>query len=162
MKKTFTIILTSLMLIMSACKSSTEIKTNVSTATLIKEVTDSEVNLFSLLKSGKINEAFAMHSADSTYKNIVDGISRTHAQMDSVLKSNTSKNVKAYDYNVSTRNFLIVDSTNVLETVEANRKLISKTDSEIENRPVVLSILWTKNNSKWIVSYLHSSYRKEK
>jgi hypothetical protein len=61
--------------------------------------------------------------------------------MDSVLKSNALKNVKAYDYNVSKRSFLMVDNTNVLETIEANRKLISKSDSEIENRSVTLSFL---------------------
>jgi hypothetical protein len=82
--------------------------------------------------------------------------------MDSVLKSNASNNVKAYDYNISARDFLIIDNTSVLETVEANRKLINTADSTIESKPVTLSILWTKDSTKWNVSYLHSSYKIEK
>ena len=51
-----------------------------------------------------------MHSKDSTYFNIVDGTLRTHSQMDSILKSNASKGIKAYDYVVLSRNLLIIDN----------------------------------------------------
>jgi len=161
MKKKITIVFASIALLVLACKNTTETKTSVDNATLTKEVSQTENSLFSLLKEGKVNEAFAMHTNNASYKNIVDGISRTHSQMDSLLKSNAS-NVKAYEYTVSARNFLVVDNTNVLETVEANRKLISTTDSTLESKQVTLSILWTKDNAKWNVSYIHSSYKVEK
>ncbi|MDZ4070452.1 MAG: hypothetical protein U1C70_01395 [Sediminibacterium sp.] len=159
MKRRIIISFASIALLFTACKNSTGNKTDFDPATLTKEVTGSENALFSLLKEGKINDAFAMHTNNAFYRNIVDGISRTHSQMDSVLKSNASKNVKSYDYSISTRDFLIIDNSNVLETVEANRKLINTADSTIESKPVTLSILWTKDNTKWNVSYLHSSYK---
>lgn len=162
MKQIISILFASACLLLSACNNSTKTKVDVDNSTITKEVTKSEGNLFSLLKQGKIDDAFAMHTNNASYRNIVDGISRTHSQMDSVLKSNASKNVKAYDYVISSRDFLIVDNTNVLETVEANRQLISSSDSTIENRPVTLSILWTKDSSKWNIAYLHSSYKMEK
>jgi len=159
MKNLLTIIFAGFILIFSACKAPTK-SPIIDSARLIKEVTRSETNLFSLSKEGKINEAFAMHDSSLAYKNIVDGVSRTHNQMDSIIKNFALKNVKGLEYNVSKRDFMIIDSSNVLETVEANRKLINITGNIVENKPAILSILWTNNNSKWIVSYLHSSYKK--
>ena len=162
MKNITLIAITSIVLLGSACKNTTEPKAVIDTATLTKEVTESEIKLFGLSKEGKINEAFSIHKNNSTYRNIVDGVSRNYSQMDSIIKDLASKKVKGLEYDVATRDFLIIDNINVLETVEANRKLISTTDSTIENRPVILSILWTKESAKWNVSYLHSSYKIDK
>lgn len=162
MKKTILLTITSILILVSACKNTTENKPNVDSATLTKEVTESEIKLFGLSKEGKISEAFSIHKNNGSYRNIVDGISRNYSQMDSIIKDLATKKVKSLEYDVATRDFLVIDNTNVLETVQANRKLISTTDSTIENRPVILSILWSKESTKWNVSYIHSSYKIDK
>lgn len=142
----------------NACKQK-EATAKPDDATLTKEVTESETKLFSLLKEGKIEEAFAMHCNTASYKNIADGNCRTHAEMDAALKDRTSKGIKAYDYSVAKRDFLIIDATNVLETVEGNRKFISVNDSITEDKNITLSILWTKDNTNWKIAYLNGSYK---
>ena len=141
-----------------SCKSAPESK--IDNGKLITEITGSEVKLFTLLKAGKIDEAFNMHSKDTTYRSIVDGVVRNSTQMDSLLKSNTSKNIKTYEYIVSSRSFLIVDNKNVLETVEANRQLLNLSDGKIITKPVSFSLLWSKRDAKWLIAYVHASYRK--
>jgi hypothetical protein len=160
MKKTIMIICIGLSFI--ACQNTKEIKPSVDNATLTKEVTESEKKLFSLSKEGKMNEAFAMHNDNAAYQNIVNGSIRTHSQMDSVIKNWANKKIKALEYDVSKRDFLIIDNTNVLETAEATRKLISTTDSVIKSYPLVMSILWSKDNTNWKVAYLHSSNNEDK
>jgi hypothetical protein len=159
MKQIFAALLIGSFLLTASCNNSNEIKPVADSSTLTKEIAESENRLFSLLRQGKVSEAFAMHINNPSYQNILAGISRTHSQMDAVLKQDASNNIRAYDYVVSSRDFLIVNDLNVLETVGANRKLISANDSIIENRPVILSILWTKVDGKWNVAYLHSSYK---
>lgn len=127
----------------------------------IAAVQKSEEQLFTLLKNGKIEEAFAMHLNNEKYKNIVDGQARSFLEMGSALKSEERKDIKAYNYNVSKRDFLLIDDKNVLETAEAERKLINQQDSIINSRMVTLSILWSKSDSTWKVAYMHSSYKAE-
>jgi hypothetical protein len=59
MKKTLTIIFACFCLIVSACKNANENKSTIDAATLTKQVTESESKLFTLLKAGKVNDAFA-------------------------------------------------------------------------------------------------------
>ena len=145
-------------LFFNACKQK-ETPPKPDDATLTKEITESEGKLFSLLKAGKVDEAFAMHSNAASYKNIADGNCRNHTEMDAALKDRTSKGIKAYDYTVAKRDFLIIDAVNVLETVEGSRKIVTVKDSITEDKNITLSILWTKDNSNWKVAYLNGSYK---
>ena len=157
-KKVLVVILACSSLFFNACKHK-ETSPKPDDATLTKEITESEGKLFSLLKAGKVDEAFAMHSNAASYKNIADGNCRNHTEMDAALKDRTSKGIKAYDYTVAKRDFLIIDAVNVLETVEGSRKIVTVKDSITEDKNITLSILWTKDNSNWKVAYLNGSYK---
>ena len=145
-------------ILFTACKNSICPKPTIDSTAIKSEVTEREKKLFSLTKDGKMNEAFALHSNTESYRNIVNGNERTHEQMDSVFKNWADKKVKSVGYEVAKRDFLIIDNTNVLETIEATRTLTSTSDSILEKSHVVMSLLWSKDSANWKLAYLHSSY----
>lgn len=161
MKNGIKIIVMCFVIFTAACKNTPTPKKIIDKEAITKEVTESEKQMFSLFKSGKISDAFARHRNTPDYRNIVNGNCRTFMQMDSTFKNNSLNNIKAYEYEVLERDFLIIDNANVIETIKSNRKLISKTDSIIETKQSILSLFWTKENSAWNVSYIHSSYGNE-
>jgi len=106
---------------------------------------------------GKISDAFAQHINSPGYKNIHNGDIRTYSKMDTVLKNNLAKGIKAYDYQIGYRDFMIIDNSNVLETIFAKRTVISDSANVQSSLEDAMSILWRKENGKWSISYLHSS-----
>lgn len=93
MRKLTMIVLISFCICACACESINKEKSTESGVDLSK-IEESENQLFSKLKEGKIKEAFAMHSNNSNYRNIVDGSPRTFEQMDAYLRENEAKGIK--------------------------------------------------------------------
>lgn len=124
-----------------------------------KDVEQAEKQLFNYLEDGKVSEAFALHANTALYKNIVDGQVRNYQEMEKYLADNKAKGIKAYDYSVVRRDFFPINTESVLETIDAERKLVNLKDSILEDKLVVLSILWQKKDSNWKVGYIHSSYK---
>lgn len=153
------IIYTAFAIMMIACKSKVETVNNTDSFNVITEVTKAENKMFGLLRNGKINDAFSMHIKDELYKNVVNGKIRNYSNMDSVIKGNKFNNIKSYDFQISTRDFEVINDKNVLETIEGNRKIININDSIVENNFEVITILWKNKDSDWKVSYIHSSYK---
>lgn len=132
---------------------------NLDNDQILKEVQSTEQNLFELLKEGKIDQAFSLHDNNPNYKNISEGYTRTYEQMDSTLKANSIKGIKSYDYEFNNRDFMVFDNNNALETLEGNKIIKGNSDSTIEKRAIIMTLLWTRFENKWKLRYLHSSYK---
>ena len=142
-----------------SCNSKDQENKSINKEQIIEEVKSTEQTLFQLLKNGKIDQAFALHNNSSVYKNISEGYARTYEQMDSTLKANSLKGIKTYDYEFTNRDFMVIDENNALETLEGDKILKGNADSIIEKKGIIMSLLWTKANTKWVLNYLHSSYK---
>lgn len=149
----------SFLFLLSACNTSTNQDKPLDKDNILQQVKSTEANLFNLLKKGNIEQAFALHDNQQSYKNIADGYTRTYTQMDSVLKANSSKGLKSYDYEIQNRDFIVIDNKTTLETIEGTRIVKDTANAIIEKRAVTMSLLWTKTNDMWKLGYLHSSYK---
>ena len=126
---------------------------------IIMEVTEAEKILFEDLRQGRIKDAMKFHLNDTNYVNIVNGVRRTYSQLDTALQNDLSKGVTGYNYKVNDRDFIIIDSSNVLETIDLNREIMSEKNINAEDKNVVMSLLWTKQTGAWKIKHLHSSYK---
>jgi hypothetical protein len=157
MSKVFSLIASTLLFFTACNQHQANTNTSIDNASITKAVTEAEEKLFNLLREGKVDDAFAMHLNNDAYLNIRNGETRNHVQMEAVLKANAEKGVSGYNYQVSQRSFLFIDTANVLETILANRLVIASDTSLAETDSVLMSVLWQKANAKWSVAYLSSS-----
>jgi len=130
---------------------------SIDTSQVISEVTNTEKKLYSLLKDGKVDEAFKMHINNSDYRSIRQGEIRNFADLEKLFRDNTAKGIKAYDWKINSRDFIVINETNVLETIQAQRNIISDSNIVTPTGQWVLSTLWEKKGDNWRVAYVHSS-----
>lgn len=143
-------------LLLSACNQNQQSPTIDETA-ISQAVTSAEEQLFNLLREGKVTEAFSMHLNNSGYKNIRNEEVRSHNAMQTLLEENKAKGITGYNYTVNDRAFIVIDTVHVLETITAQRQVVSSDTALAENSNVTMSFLWQKDNNKWSIAYLHSS-----
>jgi hypothetical protein len=130
------------------------------TSTVINEVTIAEKQLFFLLKEGKLDDAFNMHLNNTEYRSIREGEVRNFAEVQKILKENTAKGIKGYDWQISSRDFLVINETSVLETLNAQRTVVTDSTNLASTGQWIMSTLWQKKDGKWLVAYVHSSTKK--
>lgn len=121
------------------------------------EILTAEDSLVSALRKGDLIKGVSMHSDDPDYRNIWNGEVKTY----DVLKSRISKGIEngllSIDYQVKTRDFKIINSENVLETLYAIETTNLKDNKSITSGQTAITILWQKSNDTWKLGYLHAS-----
>ncbi len=157
MKKLLLYVTIAFSFMMYSCKQS---KNDIDKTALEDEVAKSESLLFSFLHEGKINDVLAMHINNAEYKNIFNGDARSYSKMDSVFKTRKANGIKAYNYQVDKRDFMIIDKECVLETIWGVSTVVSDSVNLNSSSPNIVTFLWKKVDNKWMIAYIHGSTKK--
>ncbi len=121
------------------------------------EVQNAENELLGLLRSGEIKKGVAMHRNTKDYRNIWSGEIKTREMLEERINMGLEAGLKAFDYQVKSREFMIIDSMNVMETLTAIPVSVMVSGDSIADPLTTISILWQKAEGKWWVGYLHAS-----
>lgn len=124
---------------------------------IISEVMQAESNLLTLLRQGELLKGVAVHMNDPGYRNIWNGEIKTYEMLESRIKQGIENGLISFDYQVREREFMIVNSENVIETFTATETDHMKDGSKVTSGLIAISILWQFNEKQWRVAYLHAS-----
>ena len=121
------------------------------------EVIEAENALLGALKSGDLEKGVAMHLNSPEYRNIWSGEMKTHDQLEATIAKAKEKGLSSIDYQVTDREFLVVNDENVLTTLTATETTHMNTGEEKTSGKTIISILWQKIEGEWKLGYLHAS-----
>lgn len=156
MKRTiFIITLTSFLL--TTCKNSNQMDMTMDKEKLKSEVIKAEENLLSLLRQGKLMEGVAIHLNSPDYRNIWNGEIKTYEMLHQRIKAGMEAGLKSFDYQVKERDFLFINSDNVIETFTATETDYMKDGSSIISELTAITILWQRIDNTWRLAFLHAS-----
>ncbi len=122
-----------------------------------QEVLRAEDELLSKLRSGDIWGGVAMHLDAPEYHNIWNGEDKSHTMLRARIEKGLEMGLASFDYQVSARDFLFIDNSNVLETLTAVPVTVLETGERIPDGQTMISILWRKLDGAWRLAYLHAS-----
>jgi hypothetical protein len=124
---------------------------------LKSEVIKAEENLLSLLRQGKLMEGVAIHLNSPDYRNIWNGEIKTYEMLHQRIKAGMEAGLKSFDYQVKERDFLFINSDNVIETFTATETDYMKDGSSIISELTAITILWQRIDNTWRLAFLHAS-----
>lgn len=121
------------------------------------EVTQAETNLLNLLREGELTKGVAIHLNSPDYRNIWNGESKTYDMLEKRIKKGMENGLKSFDYQVKQREFMFINSENVIETFTAIETDYMNDGSSTTSGLTTISILWQLVDNSWRVAYLHAS-----
>ncbi|MBI2022081.1 hypothetical protein HYS93_04370 [Candidatus Daviesbacteria bacterium] len=121
------------------------------------EVLQAENELLMALRSGKLIKGVSMHLNSPDYRNIWNGEIKTYDMLETRIKMGMKKGLKSIGYNVQTRDFMFINSDNVLQTLTATETTSMKNGNSETSGLTAISILWQRIDNVWRLGYLHAS-----
>jgi len=88
---------------------------------------------------------------------IWNGEMKTYEALRSHIAKAIDNGLVSIDYQVASRETCILDSSNVLTTLEATETTHMKNGVSKTSAMTVISILWRKVDAEWRLGYLHAS-----
>ena len=141
-----------------ACQTNSNNQNNTMDKEKIKsEVMQAENNLLSALREGELMKGVSMHLNSPGYRNIWSGEIKTYDMLEARIKMGMEKGLKIIDYKVKSRDFNIINSDNVLETLTATETTIMADGTSATSGQTAVSILWQRVDNVWKLGYLHAS-----
>lgn len=124
---------------------------------LKSEILEAENNLLSALRQGELIKGVSLHLNSPEYKNIWNGEIKTYEMLESRIRKAIENGLKSFDYKVNNREFMFINSENVIETFTAVETDHMADGSTITSGLTAISILWQLIDHTWRVAYLHAS-----
>lgn len=121
------------------------------------EVLRAENELLTALRGGELMKGVSMHLNSPDYRNIWNGEIKTYDMLETRIKMGMEKGLKSINYNVQTRDFIFINSDNVLETITATETTSMKDGTSETSGVTAISILWQRIDNNWRLGYLHAS-----
>ena len=129
----------------------------MNTEKIKSEILQAENQLLTALRSGELIKGVSMHFNSPDYRNIWNGEIKTYDMLETRIKTGMKKGLKSIDYKVQTRDYIYINSDNVLETITATETTLMKDGSSVKSGVTAISILWQRINNNWRLGYLHAS-----
>lgn len=124
---------------------------------LKSEVIQAETALLAALRQGELMKGVAIHLNAPGYRNIWNGEIKTYEMLEARIKTGIEKGLKSIDYQVQHRDFNIINSDNVLETLTAIETSTMADGTAATSGLTAISILWQRIDNNWRLGYLHAS-----
>jgi len=121
------------------------------------EILQAEKELLTALRSGELMKGVSMHHNSPEYRNIWNGEIKTYDTLKARIKMGMSQGLKNIDYHVRTRDFMVINNDNVLETITATEITSMKDGSTATSGLTAISILWQRIDNQWLLGHLHAS-----
>ena len=121
------------------------------------QVIQAENELLGALRSGDLMKGVGMHLNSPEYRNIWSGEMKTFNELSARIAMAQEKGLSSIDYQVTDRELLILDESNVMATLTATETTHMKTGESKTSGKTLISILWRKIDGKWRIGYLHAS-----
>jgi hypothetical protein len=98
-----------------------------------------------------------MHLNSPGYRNIWNGEVKTYEMLEARIQAGLAKGLKSIDYRVQSRDFNLIDSDNVLETLSVTETSTMADSSSVTSGITAVTILWQRIENVWRLGYLHAS-----
>ena len=121
------------------------------------EVMQAEARLLTALREGHLLKGVSLHLNSPNYRNIWNGEVKTYEMLETRIKAGIEKGLKSIDYKVHSRDFSIINSDNVLETLSVTETTTMKDGNSVTSGITAVTILWQRINNNWRLGYLHAS-----
>ena len=125
--------------------------------TIRAEVLQAENDLLTALREGELLKGVSMHLNSPGYRNIWNGDVKTYEMLETRIKAGLEKGLKSIDYQVQSRDFNLIDSDNVLETLSVTETTMMRDGSSATSGITAVTILWQRIDNQWRLGYLHAS-----
>ena len=129
----------------------------MNTEKIKSEILQAENQLLTALRSGELIKGVSMHFNSPDYRNIWNGEIKTYDMLETRIKTGMKKGLKSIDYKVQTRDYIYINSDNVLETITATETTLMKDGSSVKSGVTAISILWQRIDNNWRLGYLYVS-----
>ena len=129
----------------------------MNTEKIKSEILQAENELLTALRSGELIKGVSMHLNSPDYRNIWNGEIKTYDILETQIKMGMKKGLISFDYKVQTRDYIYINSDNVLETITATETTLMKDGSSVKSGVTAISILWQRIDNNWRLGYLHAS-----
>lgn len=121
------------------------------------QILKAENELITALGSRDLLRGVSMHLDSPEYRNIWDGEVKTYEMLQARIKMGIERGLKSISYDVSSRDFIFINSDNVLETLSATETSTMKDGTSSTSGVAAISILWQRIENRWRLGYLHAS-----
>jgi hypothetical protein len=125
--------------------------------TIRSEVMQAEHDLLTALRDGELLKGVSMHLNSPGYRNIWNGEVKTYEMLEARIQAGLAKGLKSIDYRVQSRDFNLIDSDNVLETLSVTETSTMADSSSVTSGITAVTILWQRIENVWRLGYLHAS-----